>query len=235
LTSRNHLLTLRSSSGAEVLDASARNTTRRGLALAAAGHLRLGFVGAVGLAATEMTALVAPFIRVNRIEGLGNPVAVGTKAQVLGLFSPPTIGRSSSARPLLLTPPARWDHRRVSQVHTSRLRRAVERLRGSVPLPLSRIGVRQAHRRRPEESRPEAAAALSHHREHGRRAHRRYEPAPRDRSDEGRLGSLSDRDRRHIVRPRQPHRIAAMRRSISRRTIGATFVPKSSIERSTFS
>ena len=49
--------------------------------------LRLGFVGAVGLAATEMTALVAPFIRVNRIEGLGNPVAVGTKAQVLGLFS----------------------------------------------------------------------------------------------------------------------------------------------------
>src|SRR2546428_5613559 len=57
--------------------------------------LRLGFVGAVGLAATEMTALVAPFIRVNRIEGLGNPVAVGTKAQVLGLFS------ATNDRPIL--------------------------------------------------------------------------------------------------------------------------------------
>ena len=57
--------------------------------------LRLGFVGAVGLAATEMTALVAPFIRVNRIEGLGNPVAVGTKAQVLGLFS------ANNDRPIL--------------------------------------------------------------------------------------------------------------------------------------
>src|SRR5438876_10866676 len=57
--------------------------------------LRLGFVGAVGLAATEMTALVAPFIRVNRIEGLGNPVAVGTKAQVLELFS------ATNDRPIL--------------------------------------------------------------------------------------------------------------------------------------
>src|SRR5207245_9701661 len=45
--------------------------------------LRFGFLGALGLAATEIGALVAPFIRVNRIEGLGNPVAVGTKAQVL--------------------------------------------------------------------------------------------------------------------------------------------------------
>ena len=42
--------------------------------------LRFGFVGALGLAATEIVALVAPFIRVNRIEGLGNPVSVGTKA-----------------------------------------------------------------------------------------------------------------------------------------------------------
>jgi cytochrome b6-f complex iron-sulfur subunit len=49
--------------------------------------LRLAFLGAVGLAATEITALIAPFIRVNRIEGLGNPVVVGTKAQVLELFS----------------------------------------------------------------------------------------------------------------------------------------------------
>jgi len=49
--------------------------------------LRFGFLGALGLAATEVVALVAPFIRVNRIEGLGNPVAVGTKAEVLGSFS----------------------------------------------------------------------------------------------------------------------------------------------------
>src|SRR5438094_4748795 len=49
--------------------------------------LRFGFLGALGLAATEIVALVAPFIRVNRIEGLGNPVAVGTKAEVLGSFA----------------------------------------------------------------------------------------------------------------------------------------------------
>jgi cytochrome b6-f complex iron-sulfur subunit len=57
--------------------------------------LRLAFLGAVGLAATEITALIAPFIRVNRIEGLGNPVVVGTKAQVLELFS------STNDRPIL--------------------------------------------------------------------------------------------------------------------------------------
>jgi len=57
--------------------------------------LRFGFLGAVGLAATEIVALVAPFIRVNRIEGLGNPVAVGTKAEVLGSFS------ATNDRPIL--------------------------------------------------------------------------------------------------------------------------------------
>src|SRR5438093_1518750 len=57
--------------------------------------LRAGFLGAVGLAATEITALVAPFIRVNRILGLGNPVAVGTKAQVLEVFS------ATNDRPIL--------------------------------------------------------------------------------------------------------------------------------------
>jgi cytochrome b6-f complex iron-sulfur subunit len=57
--------------------------------------LRAGFLGAVGLAATEIAALVAPFIRVNRIEGLGNPVAVGTKAQLLQVFS------ATNDRPIL--------------------------------------------------------------------------------------------------------------------------------------
>jgi len=57
--------------------------------------LRVGFLGAVGLAVTEITALVAPFIHVNRILGLGNPVTVGTKAQVLELFS------ATNDRPIL--------------------------------------------------------------------------------------------------------------------------------------
>jgi cytochrome b6-f complex iron-sulfur subunit len=57
--------------------------------------LRFGFLGALGLAATELAAVVTPFIRVNRIEGLGNPIAVGTKAQVLEIFS------STKDRPIL--------------------------------------------------------------------------------------------------------------------------------------
>jgi len=57
--------------------------------------LRFAFLGAVGLGATEILALVAPFIRVNRIEGLGNAVAVGTKAQLLELF------RATNDRPIL--------------------------------------------------------------------------------------------------------------------------------------
>jgi cytochrome b6-f complex iron-sulfur subunit len=57
--------------------------------------LRFGFIGALGLAATEIAAVVAPFIRVNRIEGLGNPVVVGTRAQVLELFS------ATNDRPIL--------------------------------------------------------------------------------------------------------------------------------------
>src|SRR5438874_10883655 len=59
--------------------------------------LRFGFLGALGLAATEIGALVSPFIRVNRIEGLGNPVAVGTKAQVLVQYS------TTNERPILFS------------------------------------------------------------------------------------------------------------------------------------
>src|SRR5207248_10670390 len=59
--------------------------------------LRFGFLGALGLAATEIGALLAPLFRVNRIEGLGNPVAVGTKAQVLEQFS------ATNDRPILFT------------------------------------------------------------------------------------------------------------------------------------
>ena len=49
--------------------------------------LRTAFAGALGLAASEVAALVAPFIRVNRIEGLGNPVTVGTKTEILDRFA----------------------------------------------------------------------------------------------------------------------------------------------------
>src|SRR3979490_448117 len=57
--------------------------------------LRVGFLGALGLAATEIGALVAPFIRVNRIEGLGVPVTVGTRREVLDRFA------ATNDRPIL--------------------------------------------------------------------------------------------------------------------------------------
>ena len=57
--------------------------------------LRAGFLTALGLAAGELAAAVAPFVRVNRIEGLGKPVAVGTKAQVLEQFA------ATNDRPIL--------------------------------------------------------------------------------------------------------------------------------------
>ena len=57
--------------------------------------LRFGFVATLGLALAEITALIAPFIRVNRLEGLGKPVAVGTKAEVLATFA------ATNDRPLL--------------------------------------------------------------------------------------------------------------------------------------
>ncbi len=57
--------------------------------------LRLGFLGALGLAVTEVGALVAPFIRVNRIEGLGVPVTVGTRRELLDRFA------ATNDRPIL--------------------------------------------------------------------------------------------------------------------------------------
>jgi cytochrome b6-f complex iron-sulfur subunit len=49
--------------------------------------LRGSFLGVLGVAAGTVTAAVAPFIKVNRVEGLGKPVAVGTKAQILERFA----------------------------------------------------------------------------------------------------------------------------------------------------
>lgn len=50
--------------------------------------LRVGFFAATALASVELVATLAPFIRVNRIVGLGAPVAIGkTKAEILDVFA----------------------------------------------------------------------------------------------------------------------------------------------------
>lgn len=59
----------------------AQDLTRRQL-------LRLGFFAATALAATELAATLAPFIKVNRIVGLGAAVATGkTKEEILARFA----------------------------------------------------------------------------------------------------------------------------------------------------
>jgi cytochrome b6-f complex iron-sulfur subunit len=50
--------------------------------------LRMGFLSATALAATELALTVAPFMRVNRIVGLGAAVPLTqTKAEILGRFA----------------------------------------------------------------------------------------------------------------------------------------------------
>lgn len=48
--------------------------------------LRLGFLGAVSLAGAEIATSVLPFLKVQKIVGLGVPVDVGPKALVLATF-----------------------------------------------------------------------------------------------------------------------------------------------------
>ena len=48
--------------------------------------LRIGFLGAVSLAAVEIGSSVIPFLQVRKIVGLGVPVNVGPKSQVLAAF-----------------------------------------------------------------------------------------------------------------------------------------------------
>jgi cytochrome b6-f complex iron-sulfur subunit len=48
--------------------------------------LRLGFLGGTLLAVTEITGLVVPFYRPNKILGLGAKIAVGSKQSVLDSF-----------------------------------------------------------------------------------------------------------------------------------------------------
>ena len=49
--------------------------------------LRIGFLGALSLAGVELLGSVVPFMQVRRIVGLGVPILVGTKAQVLAGFA----------------------------------------------------------------------------------------------------------------------------------------------------
>ncbi|HEV2012035.1 MAG TPA: Rieske 2Fe-2S domain-containing protein [Candidatus Limnocylindria bacterium] len=57
--------------------------------------LRYGFFGALSLAGAEVVGSVLPFMQVRRIVGLGVPVLVGTKSEVLAGF------RESNDAPLL--------------------------------------------------------------------------------------------------------------------------------------
>ncbi|HVR88018.1 MAG TPA: Rieske 2Fe-2S domain-containing protein [Candidatus Limnocylindria bacterium] len=49
--------------------------------------LRGAFLSAAGLAGTEIVASVAPFLKVQRIIGQGEPVPVGPKADILARFA----------------------------------------------------------------------------------------------------------------------------------------------------
>ncbi len=49
--------------------------------------LRITFAGAVALMVTELTAAIAPYLRVTRITGLGAPVAVGKPSEILAQFA----------------------------------------------------------------------------------------------------------------------------------------------------
>jgi len=49
--------------------------------------LRYGFFGALSLAGAEVVGSVLPFMQVRKIVGLGVPVNVGPKAQILATFA----------------------------------------------------------------------------------------------------------------------------------------------------
>jgi cytochrome b6-f complex iron-sulfur subunit len=59
--------------------------------------LRMGFLGGTLLATAELTAILLPFLWVNKITGLGAKVAVGKKADILSKF------RATNDEPQLFT------------------------------------------------------------------------------------------------------------------------------------
>ncbi len=59
--------------------------------------LRIGFLGGTLLAVAEITGLIVPFYRVNKIIGLGQPIAVGGKNDILAKF------QATNDAPILFT------------------------------------------------------------------------------------------------------------------------------------
>jgi cytochrome b6-f complex iron-sulfur subunit len=57
--------------------------------------LRVGFAGVLALSASELAVAVAPYLRVTRVLGLGEPVAVGTASDILSQFA------ATNDRPIL--------------------------------------------------------------------------------------------------------------------------------------
>jgi len=58
--------------------------------------LRIGFAGAVALSVAELTAAIAPYLRVTRIIGLGAPVPVGNASDIFAQFA------ATNDRPILV-------------------------------------------------------------------------------------------------------------------------------------
>ena len=61
--------------------------TRTASGIGRRSALRYAFAGALSLAGVEVIASIVPFLQVRRIVGLGVPVNVGPKAQVLAAFA----------------------------------------------------------------------------------------------------------------------------------------------------
>ena len=64
--------------------------------------LRAGFAAIGALAAAEVAAAVAPFLRVTRITGFGAPIAIGTRGALLATFA------ATDDRPILNVPGRFW-------------------------------------------------------------------------------------------------------------------------------
>ena len=64
-----------------------RLAPRTGSALRRRQLLRTGFAAIGALAAAELAAAVAPFLRVTRVTGFGAPIAVGTREALLATFA----------------------------------------------------------------------------------------------------------------------------------------------------
>ena len=79
-----------------------RLAPRTGPALQRRQLLRAGFAAIGALAAAQITAAVAPFLRVTRVTGFGTPIEVGTRNTLLARFA------ATGDRPILNVPGRFW-------------------------------------------------------------------------------------------------------------------------------